>query len=177
MKRISMVFAVVVVATALASTTFAFGPGGGGWGRGHHGQEACFDQRGDMAAMNQLNLTAEQIEKIKVLRETHVKDIKPIRDKMFSKRGELRLLWLQTSPDQHKIMAMQKEIRSLRDQLEDKQTSQRLAVFNVLTPEQQTKAQAYGAGRGNYGGGRFAGGPGGPGSGPKFGPGAHPCGN
>jgi len=67
---------------------------------------------------------------------------------MFSKRGDLRLLWLQTSPNQAKITAVQKEIRSLRDQIQDKRTSQRLAVFDVLTPEQRTKAQAYGAGKG-----------------------------
>jgi len=53
---------------------------------------------------------------------------------MFSKRGDLRLLWLQTSPNQAKITAVQKEIRNLRDQIQDKRTSQRLAVFNVLTP-------------------------------------------
>lgn len=88
---------------------------------------------------------------------------------MFSKRSELRLLWLQTNPDQAKITAVQKAIRSLRDQIQDKRTSQRLAVFNVLTPEQQTKAQAYGAGKGfGPGGGQSAGGLGsGPGNGPR----------
>jgi len=173
MKKISMVLAVLLVATALASTTFAFGPGGG-WGRGHRGEGTCYGQGGGIAVANQLNLTTEQTEKINPLRESHQKDIKPIQDKMFSKRGELRLLWLQTSPDQNKIVAVQKEIRNLRDQLQDKETSHRFAALQVLTPEQQTKIQAYGAGRG-MGGGRFAGGPGGPGSGPKFGPGAGPC--
>ena len=168
MKRLSMAFAAVLIATALASTTYAFGPGGG-WGRGHGGR-ACFNQGGDIPGAAQLNLTAEQTEKIRTLREAHLKDVKPLQDKMFSKRGELRLLWLQTNPDQDKIRAAQKEIRSLRDQIDDKRTSHRLAALKLLTPEQQTKVQAYGAGRG-FGGGR------GPGGSPGFGPGAGPRGN
>ena len=91
---------------------------------------------------------------------------------MFSKRGELKLLWLQKTPDQEKITAVQKEIGSLRDQMQDKMTSHRLAMFNVLTPEQRTKVQAFVAGKG-FGpraGGCGAGGPG-------FGPGAGPRGN
>jgi Spy/CpxP family protein refolding chaperone len=182
MKKLSMVFVAVLISTALASATFAYGWGGGG-GRGQ-GRGACIGGQGyegDIPASSQLGLTAEQTAKIKALREAHLKDIKPLQDKMFSKRGELKLLWLQTKPDQEKIMAVQKEIRGLRDQMQDKRTSQRLAVFNVLTPEQQTKAQTFMGGRGfgpgGGGGGRCAGGPGGPGGGPGFGPGDGPRGN
>lgn len=179
MKKVSMVFMAVLISTALTTTAFAFGPGGG-WGRGHGGRP-CYNQGdGPIPAASQLNLTAEQTEKIKVLRETHLKDVTPLRDKMFSKRAELKLLWLQASPDQSKITAAQKEIRALRDQLEDKRTSHRLAVFNLLTPEQRTKAQAYGWHRGPGMGGHCIGGPGGPdgpGGGPGFGPGPGPRGN
>lgn len=179
MKKLSMVFVAVLIATALASTTFAYG-WGGGWGRGQ-GRGTCIGgpgYEGDIPAASQLGLTADQTSKIKALREAHLQDIKPLQDKMFSKRGELKLLWLQTKPDQEKIMAVQKEIRSLRDQMQDKRTSQRLAVFNILTPEQQTKAQTFmGRGFGPGGGGRCAGGPGGPGGGPGFGPGGGPRGN
>jgi Spy/CpxP family protein refolding chaperone len=181
MKKLSMVFMALLITMALASTTFAYGWGGGG-SRGQ-GRGACIGgpgPEGDFAAVSKLGLTADQTAKIKALRETHLKEVKPLQDKMFSKRGELRLLWLQTKPDQEKITAVQKEIRTLRDQMQDKRTSQRLAVFNVLTPEQQTKAQAFMAGRGfgHGGGGRCAGGPGGgPGFGPGGGPGAGPRGN
>jgi Spy/CpxP family protein refolding chaperone len=179
MKKVSMVFAAVLISTALTATAFAFGPGGG-WGRGHGGRP-CYNQGdGPIPAASQLNLTAEQTEKIKVLRETHLKNVTPLRDKMFSKRAELKLLWLQTSPDQNKIMSVQKEIRALRDQLEDKRTSHRLDVFNLLTPEQRTKFQAYGGHRGRGMGGPCIGGPGGPGGpggGPGFGPGPGPRGN
>jgi Spy/CpxP family protein refolding chaperone len=177
MKKLSMVFLAVLIATALASTTFAYG-WGGGWGRGH-GRSACDGGPGndrDIQAIQALGLTAEQTAQIRDLREATLKDIKPLRDKMFSKRGELKLLWLQKTPDREKITAVQKEIGSLRDQMQDKMTSHRLAMFNVLTPEQRTKAQAISAGKG-FGGGGCVGSPsGGPGGG-QGGPGAGPRGN
>jgi Spy/CpxP family protein refolding chaperone len=67
---------------------------------------------------------------------------------LFSKRGDLRLLWLQTNPDQDKILAAQKEIRGLRDQMQDKMTTKRLEVLKVLTPEQQEKVKSFRMGRG-----------------------------
>jgi Spy/CpxP family protein refolding chaperone len=177
MKKLLMVFMAVLIVTALASTTLVYA-WGGGWGRGH-ARGACAggpDSDGGIQSIPQLGLTAEQTAKIKDLREAHLKDIKPLQDKMFSKRGELRLLWLQTNPDREKIAAVQKEIRGMRDQMQDKGTSQRLAMLNILTPEQQTRVQAFMAERGFGPGGRGLG----PcdGSGPRSGPGGRglgPC--
>jgi Spy/CpxP family protein refolding chaperone len=142
MKKLVMTLVTVIAVTAFAASAFAFGPG---WGRGHGGGQ-CFG--GDLTALSELNLTAEQTANINTLRETHLKDIKPLQDKMFSKRGELRLLWLQTNPDEGKILAVQKEIRNLRDQMQDKMTVHRLNVLKVLTPEQQEKLKTIGPGRG-----------------------------
>jgi Spy/CpxP family protein refolding chaperone len=173
MKKLSMVFLAVLIATVLASTTFAYG-WGGGWGRGH-ARSACDGGPGcdrDIQAIQTLGLTAEQTATIRDLREAHLKDVKPLRDKMFSKRGELKLIWLQKAPDREKITAAQKEIGSLRDQMQDKMTSHRLAMLDVLTPEQRTKVQALVAGRG-FGHGKGGGGakglgcPGSPGAGPR----------
>ncbi len=153
MKKLSMVFLAVLIATALTSTTFAYG-WGGGWGRGH-ARSACDGGPGyerDIQAIPDLGLTAEQTAKIREQREAHLKDVKPLHDKIFSKRGELKLLWLQKTPDREKITAVQKEIGSLRDQMQDKMTSNRLDMFNVLTPEQRTKFQAVAAERGFCGG-------------------------
>jgi Spy/CpxP family protein refolding chaperone len=155
MKKLLMVFMAVFVITALASTTFVYA-WGGGWGRGH-GRGACAGgpgDDGDIQSIPQLGLTAEQAAKIRDLREAHLKDIKPLRDKMFSMRGELRQLWLQTNPDREKIAAVQKEIRGLRDQMQDKATSQRLTMLNILTPEQKTRVQAFAAEKGFGPGGR-----------------------
>jgi Spy/CpxP family protein refolding chaperone len=98
--------------------------------------------------MKELNLTEEQTTRINALRNTHLKEIKPLQDTLFSKGGDLRLLWLETDPDRDKIMALQKEIRTLRDQMQDKNTSHRLAILKILTPEQRNKLVGSGWGAG-----------------------------
>ncbi len=99
------------------------------------------------SALANLNLTAEQSEKIRAMREAHHRDIIPIQTKVFTKRAELRLLWMQTSPDAEKIKSKQKEIHELRGQLQEKRTDFRLEFLNILTPEQRTKLLARGLGR------------------------------
>jgi len=161
MKKLVMTLVAVIAVTVFATSGFTFGPG---WGRGQGGGPYY---GGGVTALSGLDLTAEQTAKINALRETHLKDVKPLQDKMFSKRGELRLLWLQQNPDQNKILAVQKEIRTIRDQMQDKMTIQRLNILKVLTPEQQEKMKAFGPGRG-FGRG-MKGGPGFYGRGPGMG--------
>jgi len=160
MKKMMTMIAVIAL-VAIMVTPAAAWKGGmrGGYGYGYG-----IDDR--MAA--NLNLTAEQTVQIKSLREAQLKEIQPLQNKLYGKRSELRLLWLQQSPDQSKITAADREIRALRDQIQDKGTSHRLAIFNILTPEQQTKLQAYGAGPG-YGYGKGMRGHGGMGMEPGMG--------
>lgn len=63
---------------------------------------------------------------------------------MFDKSAELRKLWLQVNPDKDKINAKQKEVRALRDQLEDKRTAFRLEINKLMTAEQKEKLAALG---------------------------------
>ncbi|MGZ3595989.1 MAG: Spy/CpxP family protein refolding chaperone, partial [Syntrophales bacterium] len=133
MKKLTMTLVTALIVASLSSYAFAYGPGPG---RGHGGAD-CYGP--DRSVLSQLNLTPEQTAKINALREANMRETKPLKDKMFSKRGDLRLLWLQTNPDQNKIMAAQKEIRVLRDQMQDKMTVYRLEILKVLTPEQQEK--------------------------------------
>jgi len=145
MKKLMTVLAVIAVA-AIVTTSPAEARrewGGGYQGGGYY----------DIAAAPGLNLTAEQTAQIRSLQESQLKEIQPLQNNLYSKRSELRLLWLQQTPDEGKITAADREIRSLRDQIQDKRTNHRLAIFKILTPEQQTKLQAYGAGRG-YGSGK-----------------------
>ncbi len=143
MKKLMTMIAVIALAAIMVSPAVAWKGGM----RGDYG--SGIDDR--MAA--NLNLTADQTAQIKSLQEAQLKEIQPVQNKLYSKRSELRLLWLEQSPDQGKIKAADREIRPLRDQIQDKVTSHRLAAFNILTPEQQAKLQDYGAGRG-YGFGK-----------------------
>lgn len=137
-KTILTVMAVLFVA-AVATSAFAFG-----WGRGP-GYGPC--GQGDLRGPAGLNLTAEQATQVKALRETHWREMKPLQEKMFAKRDELRKLWLEPNPDEAKIMAAQKEMRSLRDQMEDRMTAYRLDAVKVLTPEQKAKLGSFMDGR------------------------------
>ncbi|HOG07771.1 MAG: Spy/CpxP family protein refolding chaperone [Syntrophales bacterium] len=164
MKKLTIAMTTLLLVTLLATTAFAWGRG---WGRG---PGAAYCNGPEDRAFSQLNLTAEQTAKIKALREVHLKDVTPLREKVFSKRNELRILWLKDNPDEAKILAVQKEMRALRDQLADKRTSHRLAAFKVLTPEQQQKMQAFRSGSGKGRGAGFGWSPrGGAGPGPGFG--------
>jgi len=171
MKKFGFTMMVALLVMGLAATAFSWGGGPGRHGRGP-GYGPCAE--GDLNAYSGLNLTAEQTEKINALRDSLRKETKPLQDKIYSKRGDLRLLWLEKSPDQEKILAAQKELRSMKDQLQEKMTVHRLAVLKVLTPEQQNKVKSY-AGRGMGRGPGMGQGPmmgdcprqgGGPGSGP-----------
>jgi len=159
MKKISVIAAFLIV---VASATLVMaGPRGKGNGGGEGWREVP-------SALASLNLTTEQSEKIRALRESFLKEITPIRAQLLSKKAELRLLWIQTKLDPDKIKAIQKEARDLRGQMQEKRTDLRLAFRNILTPEQTSKLLAQGIGSrmghrwGNRGNDRGLGG--GPGS-------------
>jgi Spy/CpxP family protein refolding chaperone len=171
MKKAMITVMALLVTALLATAALAFGPGRGP-GYGPSG-------RGDFGGFGELNLTADQKTKLIELRDAQFKDIKPLREAMFAKRDEVRKLWLEPNPDQGKITAAQKEMRSVRDQIQDKMTALRLESLKVLTPEQREKAKSFAAGfnagRGSgFGQGRSFG-PGGGGGCQGGGPGPGAC--
>ncbi len=163
----TMTAMVLLFAAAIATSAFGFG-----WGRGPgFGSGSC---GGDFAGVPGLELTADQKAQLEAMRDAQFKEIEPLREQMFAKRDAVRKLWLAPTPDQAKILAAQKEMRTLRDQMQDKMTAFRLEALKVLTPEQREKLQSaastgrgFGPGRG-MGPGACAGGncPGG-GPGPR----------
>jgi len=125
MKRIVFI-AILVTVFAVANPVFA-GPGGRG-GLGLNG-----------FMLDSLNLTPEQMEKVRTLRESHLQKTEPLRNQVFNKRTELKLLWMQLKPDPESIKAKQKEIQKLRWQLKEKRTDYQLAFRNILTSDQLSK--------------------------------------
>lgn len=101
----------------------------------------------DIAEKGDLDLTTEQKEKINTLREAHLRDISPLQERLYVKSRELKELWLAKAPDREGILAFQREVQALRNQLMEKITSYLLDVRQILTPEQQAKIRSYGPGR------------------------------
>jgi Spy/CpxP family protein refolding chaperone len=158
MKKLVLTLMAIVLGALLTVSAFAIGPGGcpgdgPGGDRDYH-RDKIFKK---------LNLSDEQKTKIETLISENRKVMRPIREKMFDKSVVLRRLWLQANPDKDKIYAAQKELRTLRDQMQDKITAMRLEIRKVLTPEQNEKLAnsrwGRGPGFGPRGGMRGHGGP------------------
>ena len=135
-----MVLALIVGAAIMTAPAMAARERRGGYGSGPGALM-------DVTAVPGLELTAEQKERIGVLREAHLRDLKPLLDLIFIKGRELRGLWLAKNPDRERIMALQKEVHDLRGQLLGKFTAYRLEVHQMLTPDQQEKIRAFDAER------------------------------
>ncbi len=141
MKKLATVLGIMLLVAVIAIPVSARGPGWGsnsgscpgyGMGTGNGmGMKIC--------KSSNLNLTAEQSAKIQSLRETHLKEVTPLRTKLFTKKAELKLLWAQVNPDKNKIMSKQKEISDLQYSMKEKSTDYRLEIHKVLTPEQRAQ--------------------------------------
>jgi protein CpxP len=152
MKKVMLTVMAVLFAAAVATSAFAFG-----WGRGPGYDHRA---RGDFKGPAGVNLTAEQTAKIKEIQDSQWKEMKSLQEQTFAKRDEIRKLWLEPNPDQAKITAAQKEMRSLRDQMQDKTMAFRLEAAKVLTPKQKGKIGSLGQGRGHGRGPVYGFGPG-----------------
>jgi hypothetical protein len=96
----------------------------------------------DFALMD-LNLTRDQASKINLLRETLLNDVKVLQEETFNKREDLKLIWLENTPDQGKISTMQQEIKDLQDRMRQKTSQYLQEVRKNLTPEQRTMLHPY----------------------------------
>ncbi len=88
-----------------------------------------------------MNLTKKQVDQIASLKAIHME---PLQHKMFNKRNELRIILRSRPPDQNRIMAAEKELIAIREQLHERHESYRQGVLNILTAKQKTKLRGYG---------------------------------
>ena len=83
-------------------------------------------------AASNLGLTPEQYEELRVRQEAYLKEITPLQNDLFSKKMELRLLWAKANPDQKKIMAKQREINELHQELQEIATQHQFELRKIL---------------------------------------------
>ncbi|RJR31452.1 MAG: periplasmic heavy metal sensor [Desulfobacteraceae bacterium] len=86
-----------------------------------------------------LNLTQEQTDQLQRMRESYVRGVTHLQNRLFSKQGEIRLLWKETDPDREKIMAKEKEISRIQEELSEKEIQFQLDCRSILTEEQKAK--------------------------------------
>jgi len=148
MKKTAVALGLVGIMALTAATAFAWGPWHGrGFGPFGYGP-------GYGPGVAGANLSADQTAKIQKIQSDRFAEMATVRNEMFTKRTELRNLFREPGLDQAKIAAKQKEIAALQAQMQEKALAGRMAVAEVLTPEQRAQMPAFG-----------------PGMGPGFGPG------
>ncbi len=110
-----------------------------------------------------MNLTPEQGGKLFDLKEKFRTDTASLRKDLMVKHLEMRALWKAENPDQNAILAKQKELNALKDQMSLKRVTFRLEAKKIA-PQ-----LAFGRGMGHGGGCGM-----GPGGGMGMGPGMAP---
>jgi Spy/CpxP family protein refolding chaperone len=145
MKRTMVALGLAAAVALTATTAFAWGPGSGhGMGMGYGaGQGYGY---GPGAAVS--TLSAEQVAQIQKIQSDRYAEMAPVRNEMITKRTELQALFREPALDQTKIAAKQKEMIALQAQIQEKALAARLAVAEVLTPEQRAQMPAFGPGTG-----------------------------
>ena len=91
------------------------------------------------AQWKKLGLTSEQKVKFKELRRKFIGENTQLIGGLVAKRLELRSLWTDPKADSQTILAKEKELRDLQNQMRDKVVQYRLEARNLLTPEQIEK--------------------------------------
>jgi Spy/CpxP family protein refolding chaperone len=131
-----MVTGILVGAVVLALGATAFAQGRGG--RGNHGEKGKHEGIGRL--VEELNLTVDQKTKIGGLHEeTNVK-AKPIEEKIRVLKDQERAAWQSDKPDEAKIVALHREMRSLKGDLDEHRIAQRFDMMEVLTADQRIAA-------------------------------------
>jgi Spy/CpxP family protein refolding chaperone len=159
MKKIMIAMTAILLMVILSSASLAQmgrGMGGRGMGRGMGeqggGRSAQFEdakQSLDRVTAIQdlllidLDLTDEQVTQITFLRDAHIKDIKFLKETLFSKRINLNDLLTEKTPEQEKITSIRQEIKDIRDQIQDKTAQYLQAVRKILTSEQTSVLRYY----------------------------------
>ena len=127
MKKIFIVIAVLIVSAAVVVSAYALQPDKK---PGSH-KEFCFKKY--------LSLSDKQLAKMKELRNSFRNDTRDLRYNLAIKRIEMRKLFTDPKTDDATLIAKQKEISNLRQQLSDKKAEMKLKWRKILTPEQIAK--------------------------------------
>ena len=128
MKKI---FTIIVVALALsaASVMSAYAIQSEGGSGSHKG----------FSFKKYLDLSDEQLAKMKELRNSFRNDTRDLKYNLAIKRLEMRKLFTDPKTDDATLLAKQKEISKLRQQLSKKRAQMKIEWRKILTPEQIAK--------------------------------------
>ena len=90
-----------------------------------------------------LNLTEEQKDQIKQIRQAHLKDVQSYKDEVKINRAKVNALLHKDDPDMKQIVNLVEANGKLLTQIQIKSIEQKIAVRSLLTDEQKTIFDAH----------------------------------
>jgi len=127
MKKLFIIIAVLIVSATVVAPTYAIQADKK---LGSH-KEFCFKKH--------FGLSDQQLVKMKELKNRFHTDARNLRYNLEIKRIEMRKLFTDPKTDDETLLAKQKEIRDLRQQLSEKKAQMKIEWRKILTPEQIAK--------------------------------------
>ena len=100
-----------------------------------------------------MNVTPEQASQLFDLKEKMHADTAGLRKQMMVKRAEMAALWKAANPDQNAILAKQKELNALREQMQQKMVAFRLEAKKIAPNAAFGMGHGFGKGMGGGCGG------------------------
>lgn len=94
--------------------------------------------KGEPPWIKDLNLSAEQKNRLKAIHEEARKNSEGLRQQLMEADQQMRQLW-ESNAAPEKLRQQHQQIQKLRQQLDDKRFETRLAEQQVFTPEQRTQ--------------------------------------
>jgi zinc resistance-associated protein len=150
MKKLSVLLSFMLV-FAFSGNILAQGMGDGR-GMGNRGQAPA------MRMMDKLNLSTDQMAKLKSLRNQFMEETLDLRTGIDTKRTEINTLMNNPEKNQTKILALQKEKSALQLKMQEKALQFRIDARKILTKEQLAMlppgGMGFRMGKGMYGGGK-----------------------
>ena len=127
MKKIFIVIAVLIVSSTVVVPTYALQTDK----KPDSHKEFCFKKH--------LGLSDQQLAKMKELKNRFHADTRDLRYNLEIKRVEMRKLFTDPKTDDETLLAKQKEMSGLRQQLSEKKAQMKIEWRKILTPEQIAK--------------------------------------
>jgi Spy/CpxP family protein refolding chaperone len=127
MKKIFVVIAVLIVSAAVVVSAYAVQP------------DKKPGSYKEFSFKKHLNLSDQQLTKMKELKSSFRNDTRDLRYNLAIKRIEMRKLFTDPKTDDATLIAKQKEISNLRQQMSDKKAEMKLKWRKILTSEQIAK--------------------------------------
>lgn len=135
--KLSKLILVLIAASGISSTALARGDGRGG-GHGHGRDELAIEKQFSMEKLKKLDLSKEQKEKLKDLREAHKNDAEKLREELKAAKKSFKDA-LRSNASKEEVVKLYEAMMDKKLQVGKARITGLLEAREVLTAEQRQK--------------------------------------